>query len=83
MYISDIDIAGYPETSYIVPDNIDVLIKSFEESSAALFQQFYNNLLKSNPYKCQLLTSSNEKEAVKIGKYEIENSKCENYRASN
>ena len=51
--ISDIDIGSYADNmSYIVADNTDDLIKSFEEASAVILHCFDNNLLKNNPVKC-------------------------------
>ena len=55
----------------------DTVADNTEEASTALFQWFYNSLLKNNPDKCNILISSNEKITVKIGKYEIQNSECE------
>ena len=55
----------------------DIVADNIEEPSAALFQWFYNNLLKSNPDKCHLLISSNENITVEIGEYEIQKSERE------
>ena len=55
----------------------DIVADNIEEASTALFHWFYNNLLRSNPDKCHLLISSNEKITVKIGEYEIQNSERE------
>ena len=78
--ISNIDVASYADDNapYIAADNIGDLIKSLEEASSALFQWFDNNLLKNNPGECHLLISSYESITIKIGKYEIKNSECEN-----
>ena len=55
--INNINIARYADdnTSYIVADNIDDLIKSLEETSTALFQWFDNSFLKNNLGKFHLL----------------------------
>ena len=60
--ISNRDIASYADDNvpYTAAGNIDDLIKSLEEPSAALFEWFDNNLLKHDPDKCHLLISSNE-----------------------
>ena len=78
-FINNIDIAKYADdnTSYIVADNINDLVKSLEEASTALFQ-LYENLLKSNPDKCHLLISSNENVNAHTGEYEIENRSLRN-----
>ena len=71
--VNDIDIENYADdnTPHVIADNIDDLIKSLEEASTALFQWFDNNLLKSNPDKCQLLMSSNENVTVHVGEYDF------------
>ena len=55
----------------------DIVADNIEEASTALFQWFYNNLIKNKPEKCHLLISSNENTTVKIGEYEIQNSEYE------
>ena len=55
----------------------DIVADNIEEASTALFQCFDNNLLKNNPDKCHLLSTSNENITVKIGEYEIQNSECQ------
>ena len=78
--ISNIDIASYADDNppYIAAGNTDDLIKSLEETSSALFHWFDSDLLKNNPDKCNLLIRGNEHITVKIGEYEIKNSKSEN-----
>ena len=73
------DIANYADdnTPYVIADNIDDLIKSFEGVSTALIQWFDNNILKSNADKCHLVISSNESVTLHVGEYDIKNSKCE------
>ena len=55
--IGNIDITSYADnnTPYIAVDNIDDLIKSLEEASAALFQWFDNNLLEQSPKKTSFI----------------------------
>ena len=53
------------------------MLINIEEAPIALFQWFYNNLLKKNFDKCHLLISSNKNTTVKFGEYEIQNSECE------
>ena len=63
---------------YIFAGKIGYLIKSLEDASAALLQQFDNNLLKNNPEKCRYFQkSSSENVKINIGEHEIENSDCE------
>ena len=61
----------------------DIVADIIEEASTALFQWFYNNLLKNNFSSILtvvfslLLISSNENTTVKIDEYEIQNSEYE------
>ena len=57
--ISNINTANYGDdnTSYVAADNIDDLIKSLEEASAAFFQWFDNSFLKKNLSKFHLRIS--------------------------
>ena len=57
----------------------DIVADNTEEASTALFQWFYNNLLKNSPDKCHLLISSNGNITVRIGEHEIQNSECEGF----
>ena len=77
--LNNTEIANYADdtTPYAVSDNIDDLISSLEKSSKDLLKWFDDNLMKSNPNKCHLLVSSCGKIKIKIGDFEIENSKCE------
>ena len=52
--IKDIDIASYADdtTPFIVENNIEDVIISFEQASVDLFNWFKNNRLKSNADKC-------------------------------
>ena len=60
-------------TSYAVSYNIDGLSASLEKSSKNLIKWFDDNLIKSNPDKCNLLVISHEKIKMEIGDFEIEN----------
>ena len=65
------DIASYADdnASYIVADDINVVITSLEKASKALFEWFENNLLKSNAHKCHLLASSNDAVSIRVSEY--------------
>ena len=60
LIVKDIDNASYADvcTLFIVEDNIENLIVSFEEASNAFFDWFKNSRLKSNPDKCHALVSA-------------------------
>ena len=42
-----------------------------------MFKWLVDNLIKSNPDKCHLLVSTNDNVAIRIGKFQIENTKRE------
>ena len=77
--IENTDIASYANdnTSYVIADNIDGVIKSLEEASEILFKWFNDNLMKINADKCHLLVSTNNTVKIKIGNFDITNSKSE------
>ena len=77
--IEDTDIASYADdnTTYIIDDTVEGVIKSLEEVSKKLFKWFDDNLMKSNADKCNLLVSTNETVKIQVGNYNIANSKCE------
>ena len=77
--IEDTDIASYADdnTQYVVADNIDGVIKSLEETSEILFKWFNDNLMRINADKCNLLVSTNNTVKIKIGHFDITNSKSE------
>ena len=77
--IEDTDIASYADdnTQYVVADNIDGVIKSLEETSEILFKWFNDNLMRINADKCHLLVSTNNTVKIKIGNFDITNSKSE------
>ena len=79
--IEDTDIASYADdnTPYVIAENIDEVIKSFEEASEILFKWFNDNLIKINVCKCYLLVSTNNNVKVKIGNFDISNSKMRSY----
>ena len=81
--IENTDIASYADdnTPYISADDIDGVIKSLEEASATLFKWFSDNLMKSNADKCHLLISTNSTVKMKIGHFDIANSRNENLLA--
>ena len=77
--IKDTDVASYADdnTPYVSIDNIGRVIKSLEETSEILFKWFNDNLMKINPDKCHLLVSANNTGKIKIGNFDITNSKSE------
>ena len=77
--IENTDIASNADdnTPYISADDIDGVIKSLEEASATLFKWFSDNLMKSNADKCHLLISTNNTVKMKIGHFDIANSRNE------
>ena len=74
----DTDITSYVDdnTPYIIADNIDGIIKSLEEASEFFFKWVNNNLI-INVGKCHLLVSTNNTFKIKIGNFDITNSKSE------
>ena len=72
-----IDIANYADDNTPYTSTIDVngLIKSLKEASKELFKWFDDNLMKSSPDKCHLLVSVNDNAAIRIGNFQIENTK--------
>ena len=77
--IEDTDIASYANdnTPYVVADNIDGVMKSLEEASEILFKWFNDNLMRIKADKCHLLVSTNNIVKIKIGNFDITNSKSE------
>ena len=77
--VNSMDIANYADdnTPYATANDIDNLIASLEEASKSLFTLSDNNLMKSNAAKYNLLVRTNEKVTIKIGSYEIANTKRE------
>ena len=77
--LSEIDIANYADdnTPYTSSNDVNGLIKSLEEASKKFFKWFDDNLTKSNPDKCCLLVSTNNSFAIRIGDFQIENTKRE------
>ena len=75
----DTDIASYADdnTLYVIADNIDGVIKSLEEASEILFKWFNDNLMRINADKCKLLVTTNNTVKIKIGNFDITNSKSE------
>ena len=77
--IGDTDIASYADdnTSYVSGENIDGVIKFLEEASEILFKWFNDNSMKINADKYHLLVSTNNTVKIKIGNFDVTNSKCE------
>ena len=65
------------KTHHIVADNIDGVINSLEKASKILFKWFNDNLMKINVDKCHMLVSKNNTIKIKIGNFDITNSKSE------
>ena len=77
--MEDADIASYvnDNTPYVIAGNIDGVIKSLEESSEILFKWFNDNLMRTNADKYHLLVSTNNAIKIKIGNFDIANTKSE------
>ena len=77
--IEDTDIASYAEgnTPYVSADDMGGVNKSLEEASENLFKWFSDNLMKINTDKCHLLVTTNNTVKIKIGNFDITNSKSE------
>ena len=77
--IEDTHIASYADdnTPYVIADNIDGVIQSLEEASEILFKWFNDNLMRINADKYHLLVSTNNTVKIKIGNFDITNSKSE------
>ena len=77
--LGEIDIANYADdnTPHTSSNEVNGLIKNLEEASKKLFQWFNNNLMKSNPDKCHLLVSTNDNVKIRIGNFQVENTKRE------
>ena len=65
------------KTHHIVADNIDGVINSLEKASKILFKWFNDNLMKINVDKYHMLVSKNNTIKIKIGNFDITNSKGE------
>ena len=77
--LKNIDIANYSDdnTPYTSSNDVNGLIKDLEEASQELFKWFDNKLMKNNPEKCHLLVSTNDNVTIRIGNFQIENTKRE------
>ena len=77
--LNKIDTANYADgnTPYTSSNDVNGLIKSLEEASKKFFKWFNDNLMKSNPDKCHLLVSTNGNVKIRIGNFQIENTKRE------
>ena len=64
-------------TPYIYSENIESVIKSWEQSANLLFNWFKSNQMKDNKDKRHVLLSTDEMVQVNIGNACINNSKCE------
>ena len=73
--LSEIDIVNY--TPYTSSNDVKGLIKSLEEASKKLFKWFDDNPMKSHPDKCHLHVSMNDNVKIRIGNFQIENTKRE------
>ena len=62
---------------HVWTNNIDGVTESLEEASEILFSWFNDNLMKINVGKCYLLVSTNNTVKIKIGNFDITNSKSE------
>ena len=83
--LNGVDIANYADdnTPYVITDNINGVIASFEKASKALFEWFDSNLLKSNAEKCHLLVSSSDAINLRVNEYDIKIVNVRNCQLSN
>ena len=56
-------------TSYISSNDVNGLKKSLEEASKEWLKWSDDNLMKSNPDKCNLFVSTNDNVAIRIGNF--------------
>ena len=77
--INEIDIASYTNdsTPYVIDNDKYEVIESIEEVSSMLFKWPVDNLMKSNANKYHLLVSAKAIAAIKIGNFDISNTRCE------
>ena len=66
---------AHDNTSYTSGQNIDNVIRTFENDSVRLFKWFSNNQMKAKKDKCHL-QSNKERVTIKIGETEIKSSNC-------
>ena len=79
LVLKEVTIANFTDNnaSFTSANNIDDLIDPLEKASSSLFKWFKDNLFKSNPDKCHLIVSTNEKRKINMGEFSIENSGSE------
>ena len=79
LIIEDFDIASYEDdsTPYMSVNNMDGVVKSFEEASIKLFQWFNDNLMKRNASKWHSLVSTNNTVNTRVENFDIKGSDCE------
>ena len=77
--IENTDIASYADdnTPYVSAGNVDGVNKSLKEASEILVIWVKDNLLKINAAKPQFLVSTNNTVKIKVGDFDITNSKSE------
>ena len=82
--MSDSDFASYADdnTSYVLADTIDKVVKRLETASVNLFKWFVDNEMKANQDKSQLIVSENENVSIYIGPFEIKIPIVKNYSES-
>ena len=62
---------------YTSSNDVNRLIESLEEASNELLKWFDDSLTKNNHDKCHLLVGTNDNVAIRIGNFQIENTKRE------
>ena len=60
LLVCNIDVASCT-TPYVTGDNLESVIKQFEQAAKLLFQWFSDNQMKGNEDKCHVLISTKEK----------------------
>ena len=78
--MNKVDFASYTDdnTPYVLGNGVKEVINSLKEASDKLFYWFTDNqMMKANPDKCHLLTSSSDKVNICMNNYNIKSSKYE------
>ena len=76
--LNKIDIGNYRrQYANAKYNDVNGPIKSLQRASKEFIKWFNENLIKINPDKCHLLVSTNDNVAVRIGNFQIENTKRE------
>ena len=77
--MSETDFTSYTDdnTTYVLTDSVDDVVKSVEDNSINLFKWFLDKQMKANCNKCHPIRNKKSCMNLKIGNINIENSTCE------